>query len=87
MSSCRSVRVGKTTHVGGQVVDYVVSLPITDETERALGITMTPDRNGWVVGGYVGDLATWHQGWRTRRAQRAPPGIRATYLTSDQEKP
>lgn len=51
------VRVGKVMHEGEQKITFVHSFPVTDEICKALGLEC--EKQGWIVGGYVSDDATW----------------------------
>jgi hypothetical protein len=48
-------RAGKLMHDGGVAIDYNVSLPVTSEVKKALGIEFTDRRTGWLLGGIVRD--------------------------------
>lgn len=77
----RDARVGKLMHAGNEEIDYVVSMPLTAEVKKAFGITMQPDRTGWIVGGYVRDPEVFKrvQSGELRTLSIGGTGIRVPY--------
>lgn len=55
----RDHAAGLVMHAGTPSIRYTTSIVITAAVKRALGMTLTPDREGWLVGGYVTDPVIW----------------------------
>lgn len=52
---------GLVLHKGEPAIAYSTSIVLTPAIKKALGITTTNDRCGWIVGGHVMDDATWQR--------------------------